>query len=269
MANNSAGTGSAEMDTLTHAGKWPKQSSKVKSKRTPGGKGKVQPHQRNATRSDEDGEQAGPSKPPTRPEPIAISSSPLSLLTDFPNSSNSPPPQTSAQKPSPIFEVHTLPCTPCRQRVENRQPDINPSRNSVLATDSDEWLVPTSQSQDLRPFLISPPHTGGSARFKDTTPKLLRQSQGYNPQPVQPLRSVVATIQARGHVGTQETDIVPSSQMEEAELQIPDSVRAGASRSLAFGSSDRHDYVAQHCHERAGVLRTPTKITGLPRDVTK
>src|ERR1700753_250990 len=92
VANDSAGTGSAEMDTLTRAGKRPKPSSKVESTRTPGVEGKVQPHQRNATRSDEDGEQAGPSKPPTRPEPIAISSSPLSPLTDFPTSSNSPPP---------------------------------------------------------------------------------------------------------------------------------------------------------------------------------
>ena len=140
-----------------------------------------------------------------------------------------------------------------------------------MAVDPDEWLVPTSQSQDLRPFVVSPPRPGGSALFKDTTPKALRQSQGYIPQPVQPLPSILATIQARGHVGTQETDIVPTSQMEEAELRIPDSIRAEASQSLAFSSPDRCDNVARHHREPpssecTSIFRTPTKITGLPPD---
>ena len=368
--NDSAGAGSTEMDTPTRAGKRPKRSSKTTSKRTPGGKGKARPRQRNATDSEEDGRRAGPSKPsthravtraarkagnlltpesdiiidddspedtaisslktplaelrlgagrgsmesplpqnarrglrssnsglptpipsspsvskqkanklskilvrttpePPESEPIIISSSPLSPLTDLPDSSDSPPPQAAAQKPSPIFKVPALPHTPHRQRVENRQPGTNPPRNFAMAIDSDEGVVPTSQSQDLRPFVISPPRPGGSVLFKDTTPKSLRQSQGYVPQPAQPLPSFLAT--ARGHVGTQETDIVPTSQMEEDELRIPDSVRAGTSRSLAFSSPDRRDNVARRPHElpsseRTGVLRTPTKITGLPRD---
>ena len=204
-------------------------------------------------------------------EPIIISSSPLSLLTDLPNSSDSPPPQAATQKLSPIFKVSALPYTPHRQRVENRQSSTNPPHTFAMAIDPDEELVPTSQSQDLRPFIISPPRPGGSVLFKDTTPKSLRQSQGYVPQPVQPLPSVLATIQLWGHVGTQETDIVPTSQMEEDELQIPNYVRAGISRSLAFSSPDRCDNVARCPHEppsseHTGVVRTPTKITSLPHD---
>ena len=39
-----------------------------------------------------------------------------------------------------------------------------------MVMDSDEELVPTSQSQDLKLFFISPPRPGGSALLKDTTP---------------------------------------------------------------------------------------------------
>jgi hypothetical protein len=105
-----------------------------------------------------------------------------------------------------------------------------------MAVDSDEWLVPTSQSQDLKPFFVSPPRPGGTVLLKDTTPKPLRQSQGYMNQPSQPLPSILATIQTSSHTGTQETDAVVTSQIEEAELWLPHSVQAGPSRALAFSS---------------------------------
>jgi len=141
-----------------------------------------------------------------------------------------------------------------------------------MAVVPDEGLVPTSQSQDLKPFFVSPPRPGGTALFKDTTPKSLRHSQGYNKQRPQPLPSVLATIQARAHAGTQETDVVVTSQMEETELRMPRPAQAGPSRTLAFSSlSDKRDKHASSRHEpplseRADVLRTPTKVTNLPRD---
>ena len=149
---------------------------------------------------------------------------------------------------------------------------MNPPRDPAMVIDSDEELVPTSQSQDLKPFFISPPRPGGSALLKDTTPKSLRQSQGYIKQPVQPLPSILATIQARGYTGTQESDIVATSQMEETKLRILRSAQAGPSRALAFGSpSDERDEAVRSCHklllsDRSAILRTPTKITGLPHD---
>jgi hypothetical protein len=210
---------------------------------------------------------------PPDPDPIIISSSPLSPLTDLPDQPDSSPPrpQAPARNSSPIFKVPALPLhTPRSKRVENRPP--SPPRYPAMAVDSDEGLVPTSQSQDLRPFFVSPPRPGGTSVLKDTTPKSLRHSQGYIKQPAQPLPSVLATIQARGYAGTQETDIVPTSQLEEAELRIPRSVQAGPSRALTFSSpSGKRDKAVSSHHElpsseRTGVLRTPTKITGLPRD---
>lgn len=207
-------------------------------------------------------------------EPIIISSSPLSPLTDLPDLPDSPPrPQASALNVSPVFKVPALPLTPRRHRVENRKPDSNAPSHSAMAVDSDEGLVPTSQSQDLRPFPISPPRPGGSALFKDTTPKSLRQSQqGYITQLARPLPSILATIQANDHIGTQESEIVVTSQIEETELRIPRSVQVGPSRALAFSSpSGKRDKVTQGHHqlpssERTDVLRTPTKITGLPHN---
>jgi hypothetical protein len=111
-----------------------------------------------------------------------------------------------------------------------------PPRDSAMAVDSDEWLVPTSQSQDLKPFFISPPRPGGTVLLKDTTPKPLRQSQGYMNQPSQPLPSILATIQTSSHTITRETDAVVTSQIDEAELRLPHSVQAGPSRAPAFSS---------------------------------
>lgn len=210
---------------------------------------------------------------PPEPEPIIISSSPLSPLTDLPDVPSSPPrPKAPVQDSSPIFKVPALPLhTPHRKRVENRLPNASSPRHSAMAVESDEGLVPTSQSQDLKPFIISPPRPGGTVLLKDTTPKSLRQSQGYIKQPPQPLPSVLATIQAMGHTGTQESDVVATSQMEETELRIPRSAQVGPSRALAFSSpSDKRDkfapgYREPPSSERSGVLRTPTKITNLPR----
>ena len=202
-------------------------------------------------------------------EPIIISSSPLSPLTDLPDSLSRP--QSPAQNSSPIFKVPALPLqTPRRDRAENRRSGLRPPPGSAMAVDSDETVVPTSQSQDLKPFFVSPPRPGGSILLKDTTPKSLRQSQGYINQPTQPLPSVLATIQAKGHTGTQETDVVATSQIEETELRMPRSVQAGQSRALAFSSpSPKRDKAAPSHNElpsseRAGVFKTPTKVTRLP-----
>lgn len=212
---------------------------------------------------------------PTEDEPIIISSSPLSPLTDLPDPSDSPPrPQSPVRNSSPVFKVPALPLqTPRRNRVENKQQGSSLPHRSAMAVDSDEGLVPTSQSQDLKPFLISPPRpVRGTVLYKDTTPKSLRQSQGYVDQPTQPLPSIIATIQARGHTGTQETDVVATSQMEETELRIPRSAHAGPSRALAFSSpSPKRDKTAPGHNElpsleRTAVFRTPTKVTGLPLD---
>jgi len=211
---------------------------------------------------------------PPEPEPIVLSSSPLSPLTDLPDLPDSPRrPQAPVQNSSPLFKVPALPVhTPRRKRVENRLSDSSPPRHPTMAVDPDEGLVPTSQSQDLKPFFISPPRPGGTALLKDTTPKSLRHSQGYNKQHPQPLPSVLATIQARGHTGTQETDVVVTSQMEETELRMPRSAQVGPSRALAFGSpSDKRGERASSrreppSSERTDVLRTPTKVTNLPRD---
>lgn len=210
---------------------------------------------------------------PPEPEPIIISSSPLSPLTDLPDLPNSPRrPPAPAQNSSPIFKVPALPLhTPRRKRVENGPSGSSP-RRSTMAVDSDEGLVPTSQSQDLKPFFVSPPRPGGTALLTDTTPKSLRRSQGHNKQPPQPLPSVLATIQAGSHTGTQESDVVPTSQMEEKELRIPRSVQVGPSRALAFSSPPNKGNTAAPSHHRPpssgrnGVLRTPTKITHLPQD---
>ena len=56
VEDSSAGAGSAEIDTLAHAGKRPKKSSKAASKQTPRGKGKAQLCPGNATDSNEDGD---------------------------------------------------------------------------------------------------------------------------------------------------------------------------------------------------------------------
>ena len=191
---------------------------------------------------------------PPEHDPIIISSSPMSPLTDLPGSSHSPSrPRSPVQNSSPIFKIPALPLqTPRRNRAKNNRPGPNPLRNCATAPDSDDGIVPTSQSQDLRPFFISPPRPGGTVLLKDTTPKLLRQSQGYTNQSSQPLPSVLATVQARDHAGTQETDIVPTSQMEEDELKIPCSDQGGSSRALAFSSP-----------ERSNVFSTPTKVDGL------
>lgn len=65
--NDSATAGSAGMDTPTHTGKRPKQSSKATSKQVPGGKGKAQLHRGMSLNvdSDEEGKRVSPSKPPT------------------------------------------------------------------------------------------------------------------------------------------------------------------------------------------------------------
>ena len=50
------------------------------------------------------------------------------------------------------------------------------------------------------------------------------------------------------------------------------SAQAGPSRALAFGSPpDERDEAVRSCHklllsDRSAILRTPTKITGLPHD---
>jgi hypothetical protein len=206
---------------------------------------------------------------PPEHEPIIISSSPLSPLTDLPDAPDSPPrPKAPAQDSSPIFKIPALPLhTPHRKRVGNRLSDSSPPRHSAMAVDSDEGLVPTSQSQDLKPYFVSPPRPGGTALLKDTTPKSLRHSQGYTKQPPQPLPSVLATIQANSHTGTQDSNVVATSQMEETELRIPRSAQVGPSRA----PSDKQDNFAPvhrepPSSERTGVLRTPTKITNLPRD---
>ena len=233
-----------------------------------------------STRSVSKSKASNPSKnfakaTPESPEPetIILSSSPLSPLTDLPDLPSSPRHLPApAQNSSPIFKIPALPLhTPRHKRVANRLSDLSP-RHSRMIVDSDEGLVPTSQSQDLKPFFVSPPRPGGTALLKDTTPKSLRRSQGHNKQPPQPLPSVLAAIQARGHTGTQEGDVVATSQMEEKELRIPPAVQVGPSRSLAFSApSDKGDtFILSHhkspSSERNGVLRTPTKITNFPRD---
>jgi len=144
---------------------------------------------------------------------------------------------------------------------------MSPPRLPTIAMGFDEGVVPTSQSQDLRPFLVSPPRPGGTALLKDTTPKSLRRSQGYAKQPPQPLPSVLAAIQAKGHAGTQESDVVATSQMEEAELRIPRSVRALICGSPSGGAGKS---VPSHREpppsQGNGVLETPAKITNLPHD---
>ena len=235
------------------------------------------PSSRGASKSKVD----NPSKVPARqapeplePEPIDVSSSPLSPLTDLPELPSSPHhPRAPDQNSSPVFKVPALPLhTPRRKRVENRLRDSSPPRHPAMAVDSDEGLVPTSQSQDLRPFLVSPPRPGGSALLKDTTPKSLRRSQGYTKQLPQPLPSVLAAMQASGHIGTQESNVVATSQMEETELRIPRSARVEPPRNLIPASpADRTGKLAPSRPEPAssegnGVLRTPTKITNLPLD---
>lgn len=208
------------------------------------------------------------------PEPITLSSSPLSPLTDLPDLPSPPHrPQPPVQDSSPIFKIPALPLhTPRRKRVDNKPSDLGPPRRSKMAVDSDEGLVPTSQSQDLKPFFVSPPRPGGTALLTDTTPKSLRRSQGYTKQPPQPLPSVLATVQAKGRTGTQESDVVVTSQMEEAELRIPRPVQVGPSRALAFSSpSDKGDKSTPGHNQPPssnpdGVLRTPTKVTSFPRD---
>ena len=207
---------------------------------------------------------------PPEPEPIDLSSSPLSPLTDLPDLPSPPHrPQDPAQNSSPVFKIPALPLhTPHRKRAENRLRDLSPPRHTAMAVDSDEGLVPTSQSQDLRPFLVSPPRPGGSALLKDTTPKSLRRSQGYTKQLPQPLPSVLAAIQASGHVGTQESNIVATSQMEETELRIPRSARVERSGGRVPGSpsgrAGKLDHREPPSSEGNGVLGTPTKITNLP-----
>lgn len=132
-----------------------------------------------------------------------------------------------------LFEAPTLSLHSVLSTMENRKSGSNPPHHPGMATESDEWLVPTSQSQDLRPFLISPTRPGGTALFKNTTPKPLRRSQGYITPPAQPLPSILTTIRMGGHIATQETNSVATSQVEEAELQTPDSVRAGTLRVTA------------------------------------
>ena len=206
-------------------------------------------------------------------EPVSLSSSPLSPLTDLPDLPSSPrrPP---AQDSSPIFKIPALPLnTPHRTRAENWLSDSGLLRRPATAIDPDE-IVPTSQSQDLRPFIVSPARPGGSTLLKDTTPKALRRSQGYNSQPPQPLPSVLATIQARGHrdAETQESDVVPTSQMEETELRIPRSARNGSPRAPVLSTpSDKGDKSVPSQREppssgRNGILRTPTKISNFPLD---
>jgi len=64
----------------------------------------------------------------------------------------------------------------CR-RVGKRKPSLPPLYGFSTAVESDgELVVPTSQSQDLRPFFVSPPRPGGTDPFTNTTPKALRQS---------------------------------------------------------------------------------------------
>ena len=206
-------------------------------------------------------------------EPI-ISSSPLSPLTDSPDSPDSAPHhQSPVQKSSPIFKVPALPLqTPRRDRVLNRQPGLTSSCRPATTADSDEGLVPTSQSQDLKPFFISPPRPGGTALFKDSTPKSLRQSQGYINQHSQPLPSVLATIQARNYTGTQDTDVVPTSQIEETELRIPHSAQTGKSRALAFSSPSPDQNKPAPSHNelllsgQTGIFKTPTKVINLHPD---
>ena len=209
---------------------------------------------------------------PPEPEPIDISSSPLSPLSDLPELP-SPSHRPPAQDSSPIFKIPALPLhTPRRKRVENRLRDTSPPRHSAMAMCSDEGVVPTSQSQDLRPFLVSPPRPGGTALLKDSTPKSLRRSQGYTKQPPQPLPSVLAAMQARGHAGTQESDVVATSQMEEAELRIPRSTRIEPPRPLVPTSPSNKPGKSVSSHREPpssqgnGVLRTPTKVTNLPHD---
>ena len=96
---------------------------------------------------------------------------------------------------SPKLTSKPLHRTPHYNRVESEQPGSGPLHSSVIGVDSDEWLVPTSQSPDLRPYVVSPPRPRGTV-LKETTPKPLRRSQGYIDQPSQPLPSVPAIIQA-------------------------------------------------------------------------
>ena len=356
--SDAAADDSGQVETPIPASKRTKRPSKVTQKPTPGGKGKARFQQRDAD-SGEEGNRAGPSKPPTHravraarkagnlltpesegifdeppedsgvaslkapltelklgarrtstesplprnvrrdlrssnvglptpiptiskpkannplkvlvratpehpePEPISLSSSPLTDLPDLPSSP--PRPQALVQSSSPVFKIPALPLhTPHRKRVENRLSGSSP-QHSAVAVDSDEGLVPTSQSQDLKPFFVSPPRPGGTALLTDTTPKSLRHSQVYTRQPPQPLPSVLAAIQARGHAGTQESDVIATSQMEETELRIPRAARVGPSKDPNFNSpSDTHREPPSS--ERNGVLRTPTKISNLPRD---
>jgi hypothetical protein len=207
--NDSAGVDSAEAETPIHAGKRAKKSSTVAPKQTPLAELKLE-GRRNSMESPPQNARRGlrssyaglptpitssrgvsrlrandPSKvlvrmtpEPPEPEPISISSSPLSPLTDLQDSS--PCSQAPAQNSSPIFNIPALPLhTPCHQRVGDTKSGLSPPRHPAMAVDSEEELVPTSQSQDLKPFIISPPHPGGSSLLKDTTPKSLRQSQGY------------------------------------------------------------------------------------------
>ena len=136
----------------------------------------------------------------------------------------------------------------------------------TMVVDFDDKVVPTSQpSQDLMPYIMSPPCPGGTV-LKDPTPKALRQSQGYIDEPTQTLPSLLAAIQARDNTGAKEVNVAYTSQTEKAELRSPQSVLAGMPFSSPPQKCDKAALVYNELpsSEQTGVFKTPKKLTSVP-----
>ena len=156
----------------------------------------------------------------------------------------------------------------CR-RVGKRKPSLPPLYGFSTAVESDgELVVPTSQSQDLRPFFVSPPRPGGTDLFTDTTPKALRQSQGYIDQPLQPGPSYGSATAAE----FDEELVVPTSQSQDLSPFCISPPRPGGTdpftdttpKALRQSSSAGRHFEASpklSSQQQTGVFRTPTKPT--------
>lgn len=282
-----------EVVASAHTRKRARRTSRPMLKQTSPGKKKERFEQREAD-SDQEGEQPSPSRPPSHyaagtprqaEKTPLVGSRPVDLLPhnvqrgprpsnasgleeneplkDLARATPTPPLlplcfRTPVKNPFTNSEVPALPLkTPGRDRMDARQRCLSPPRDSTTAVEFDEEIIPTSQSQDLRPFVVSPPRPGGTVLLKDTTPKPLRQSQGYIDQPLQPLPSLLAVIHARDYAQPQ----------EDGELWTPRSLQSGDSFGTPAAKSDKaapgHNELPSS--ERTGVFETPTKLAGVSR----